>query len=150
VGDIMAIENYRWGNKDGKCSYFNLAGLTREESWKAIDPQNPYDTIPVNDLNNGDKITMKIVRVESTSVKQGTWNYYDPQTGAITKTENYVLDQVVDADKINPLAQTETTNPSDSSSAKSSVKKPAEVLNYEKKNSGKKKIKVRDGATGVQ
>ena len=27
--------------------------------------------------------------------------------------------------------------------------KPREVLDYEKKNSGKKKIKVRDGAAGV-
>jgi hypothetical protein len=26
--------------------------------------------------------------------------------------------------------------------------KPAEVLQYEKKNAGKKKVKVRDGATG--
>ena len=21
-GDLMAVENYRWGNKDGKCQYF--------------------------------------------------------------------------------------------------------------------------------
>jgi hypothetical protein len=28
------------------------------------------------------------------------------------------------------------------------IKKPAEVLEYEKKNSGKKKVKVRDGQTG--
>ncbi len=42
-------------------------------------------------------------------------------------------------------------NSSDSTTAKKtdpSKVKPAEVLKYEKKNEGKKKIKVRDGATG--
>jgi hypothetical protein len=31
---------------------------------------------------------------------------------------------------------------------KKKIPKPAEVLQYEKKNAGKKKVKVRDGATG--
>ena len=36
-----------------------------------------------------------------------------------------------------------------SDTAITSKAKPREVLEYEKKNSNKKKIKVRDGATGV-
>src|SRR4051812_4466421 len=31
-GDKMAVENYHWGQKDGKCQYFNLMeDLIREE-----------------------------------------------------------------------------------------------------------------------
>ncbi|MGI8952377.1 MAG: toxin-antitoxin system YwqK family antitoxin [Chitinophagaceae bacterium] len=147
-GDILAIENYRWGNKDGKCSYYDLTGLIREESWKAIDPKNPYDTIKVYDLKEPDKYSWQVVKVEASSVKQGTWNYYDPQIGAINKTEEYVLDQLVSPLNFKPLATASVTVVSDST--KAPVKKPAEVLQYEKKNSKKKKIQVRDGETGVQ
>ncbi|MEO8710738.1 MAG: hypothetical protein ABI405_01380, partial [Parafilimonas sp.] len=45
MGDVIAEENYKWGNKDGICRYYNLIGLIREESWRAIDPLNPYDTV---------------------------------------------------------------------------------------------------------
>src|SRR5688572_3991686 len=39
IGDLIAVENFRWGNKDGKCQYFNgLGELLREESWKALNP----------------------------------------------------------------------------------------------------------------
>src|SRR5438128_11596071 len=32
-GDKIAIENYRWGQKDGRCQYFNqMEDLIREES----------------------------------------------------------------------------------------------------------------------
>src|SRR4051794_4315016 len=31
-GDLFAVERYRWGNKDGKSQYYNIAGIIREES----------------------------------------------------------------------------------------------------------------------
>src|SRR3954468_10967872 len=34
-GDMIALENYRWGNLDGKSTYYtNMGDLVREESWK--------------------------------------------------------------------------------------------------------------------
>src|SRR5689334_7059619 len=35
MGDLLAIENYRFGYKNGKCTYFSIYGILREESWKA-------------------------------------------------------------------------------------------------------------------
>jgi hypothetical protein len=125
-------------------------GRVREESWKAIDPKNPYDTIDVPDLNS-DKIYKRVIKVDAFTVKHGTWNYYDPQTGALVKTEEYLLDQLQDPSKKNTaLSKSDSTGLKKSDSLTTSKMKPPEVLEYEKKNSGKKKIKVRDGATGVQ
>lgn len=150
MGDTIAEENYKWGCKNGVQRYYNLIGLVREESWKAIDPKNPYDTVRVYDLNTPDKYDLKVVKVDASSVKHGTWTYYDPERGAITKTEEYVIDQLVSNRKktiseLNDSVITAQKNLPDSLSAKN---KPPEVLKYEKKNA-KKKIQVRDGATGV-
>lgn len=149
MGDIMSIENFRWGYKNGNCSYYNIYGIERLESWRAIDPKSPYDTIDVPDLHS-DAVYKKIVKVDASCVKQGTWNYYNSETGAITKTEEYVLDQlVVPEKKTNTVKVFEDSTYTVKADSVSKVK-PKEVLLYEKKNSNKKKVKVRDGATGVQ
>jgi hypothetical protein len=146
-GDILAIENYKYGYKNGISQYYSLQGLIREESWRAVNPEYPYDTVRVYDLKNADKYDLRIVKVEGTSYKQGTWKYYDPQTGLITKTEDYIMDKKVDP--FTGRNQDAAAVTSDTSAvAKKKVDKPAEVLQYEKKNTNKKKIKVRDGATG--
>ena len=46
-GDVLAIENYKWGVKTASAVIITLYGIEREESWKATDPENPYDTIEV-------------------------------------------------------------------------------------------------------
>lgn len=150
VGDILAMENYRWGYKDGVSTYYNLYGMMRQESWHAVDPKNPYDTVDVPDLNS-DAVYKRVVKVEGFTVKHGTWNYYDPETGTLLKTEEYVLDHLVDPKKKNALAKKGTDSLNLKKDTLTTTKvKPKEVLEYEKKNSNKKKIKVRDGATGVE
>jgi antitoxin component YwqK of YwqJK toxin-antitoxin module len=154
-GDKLAVENYRWGQKDGRCEYYNnVEDLVRVESWRAIDPKNPYDTVAVTDPQNPNKILrFEIVKVESPSVKHGTWRYYDPNTGRIEKTEQWVLDKLKTKDDDDAPTETASTDGSSPATAKKAdekkeAAKPKEVLEYEKKNSGKKKIKVRDGNTG--
>ena len=151
MGDTLADENYKYGYKDGLQFYYTIIGIVREESWRATNPENPYDTVRVYDLNTPDKYDLKIVKVDASTVKHGTWTYYDPERQAITKTEEYVVDQLVTNKKrtltsLNDSMNAIRKNPLDSLS--SSKSKPPEVLEYEKKNA-KKKIKVRDGATGV-
>ncbi|HNP24074.1 MAG TPA: hypothetical protein PKM63_15230 [Panacibacter sp.] len=148
MGDVLAIENYKWGVKNGKCSYYTLYGIEREESWKATDPENPYDTIEVPDLNT-DAVYLRVIKVDASTVKQGVWNYYDPQSGLITKTEEYVMDKLVDPFKKKTTRTSDSTASMTKDTATLAKSKPREVLEYEKKNA-KKKIKVRDGATGVQ
>ncbi len=145
-GDLQAIENYKYGFKNGTSQYFTMAGMIREESWKAVNPDNPYDTVDVYDLNDPNKITQRVMKAEGTSYRQGTWTYYDPTTGAAVKTENYVFDKLQSPFTHNIKANTDSTSVDSTATAKK-VAKPAAVLDYEKKNS-KKKIKVRDGSTG--
>ena len=46
-GDLIGIEFYRWGNRDGKQQYFTRnGGLYREESWKALNPKNVEAGVP--------------------------------------------------------------------------------------------------------
>lgn len=154
-GDKLAVENYRWGQKDGRCEYYNnVEDLVRVESWRAINPNSPYDTIPVTDPNNPNKvIRYEIVKVESPSVKHGFWRFYDPGTGRIEKTEQWLFDKLKKDDDeeeidVATVAADGTQTVAKKEAAPKPKAKPKEVLEYEKKNSGKKKIKVRDGRTG--
>ena len=153
-GDLIAVENYRYGYKDGKNTYFNYQGeLLREESWRAIDPKNPYDTVNVYDLQDPTKVVgRKAIKVEPNSYKNGTWRFYDPQMGTIEKTEEWVMDKP----KEKPKPVEDDLSPIDVNTGEVTVKKdekkvmtkPQAVLDFEKKNAGKKKIKVRTGSTG--
>jgi hypothetical protein len=152
-GDKLAVENYKWGQKDGRSEYYNNAeDLMRVESWLAANPDNPYDTIPVTDVNDPTKIIRyEIIKIEEPSVKHGTWRYYDPATGRIEKTEQYVINRLkTKADVEEELAIIDPANPN--ATAKKAVEKPKvkpkEVLEFEKKNAGKKKVRTRDGNTG--
>jgi hypothetical protein len=145
MGDLFAIERYRWGNKDGINQYYNIAGLVREESWKAVNPDNPFDTIDVPDLHDPNKVARRVIKIEGTSVKHGTWRYYESASGMISKTERYFLGKLEDPNK---TVVAVIDGPSDSlKTAKPPVKaKPQAVLDFEKK-VGKKKVKVIDGKT---
>lgn len=140
VGDLTALENYRWGNKDGQSQYFNNFGdLLRQESWKAINPDKIYDTLEVEDVEHLGQFKKVVVKNEGAGIKHGPWKYYDARSGLIVKSENYVLG-VLEGKKKDAVASTTTD--------KKKVDKPQEVLDWEKKNAGKKKIKVRTGSTG--
>ena len=148
TGDLLAIENYRWGFKDGKQMYFTpLGDLMREEAWRAMNPENPYDTIEVPDLNNPMVTMTKIVKHEASELRHGTWKYYDPATGRITKTESFNYGMKLDA-MGKPINDSSANSKAlKTSEASQPAKKPAAVEEWEKKQSGKKSIKVRDGRT---
>lgn len=139
-GDLIAIENYRWGNKDGVQQYYTMFGdLIREESWRAINPDNQYDTVPVYDLEKPDFIKeYRIVKADGYSYKHGKWKFYDPPDTKVVKSEMYFMDKIQNGDE--GVAKAEEK--------KKETPKTKEILEYEKKNAGKKKIKVRTGQTG--
>lgn len=137
-GDFLALENYRFGGLDGESQYYtNLGDLLRVENWRAYNPEVPYDTVPIYGMDNNQIISYKIVKAEQYSVKHGDWTFYDPSTGRIAKLEKYDRGRLLGA-------------PSSDVVIEEPMKKikPKEVLEYEKKNAGKKKIKVRSGETG--
>ena len=155
--DKLAEEFYRWGNLNGKSRYYTrTGGLLREESWRAIEPGRKFDTVDVVDVNDPSKVVDRVVvKVEGQTMKHGTWTYYDPEWGTILKTEEYWADKLSTGkqpgtgdDELKPIDFTGTKAASDTI-GKHSVTKPQAVLDFEKKNSKKKKIKVRDGSTGL-
>jgi len=154
-GDLLAIENYRWGNKNGRCMYYNAFGQPiREESWKAVNPDNPYDTLDIFGLDDPNKIIRReVVKLDGHTLRHGTWKYFDQDMGTIVKTEKYKLDKLIVAgdveDELAPIdISTGSKKQMSDSVSKKSVAKPQAVLDYEKKNAGKKKVKTRTGETG--
>lgn len=148
-GDIMAVETYKWGLLNGKCQYYSIFGLEREESWWAIDPGKKFDTLEVPDLYVEGNFRTVIVPNEGRSMKHGSWNFYNSQTGRIERSEEYIRDSAVGIlgamGISSKKAQPKETG--DSSTPKK-VEKPSVVQEWEKKNAGKKKVVVRDGSTG--
>jgi len=147
---VLSMENYKWGLLNGTCQYFTVDGMERQESWKALDPDKEYDTVEVPDLYQDGIYKTVIVKNEGYSLKHGKWTYYDPRTGFILNTESYIRDS-----SENPLSVFGVKNKKPiSDSALVSLKKKAlevktkEILEWEKKNKGKKKVTVRDGSTG--
>lgn len=140
TSDLIAIENYRNGGKDGLQQYFSKLGdLLREENWRAYNPDSPYDTIAVYGTGSNEIISYKIVKAEQYSVRQGEWRFYDPTSGRLTKTEVYDRDHLETKPDTTVIADDKP---------KPKVK-PQEVIDFEKKNSGKKKVKLREGQTGL-
>jgi hypothetical protein len=139
-GDLTGLEFYRWGNKDGVCQYFNSSGsLVREESWRALNPEKLYDTLVIEDIDHLNEYKTVIVKNEGVAIRHGQWKFYDPSTGMINKIQTYTMGKL----------EMPKTVPADDSTnvASKTMVKPKEVQDYEKKNAGKKKIKVRDGET---
>lgn len=155
-GVKIAEEQYRWGKLNGKQKYFTYnGGLLREESWRAIDPNVAFDTVAVYDVKDPSKVAgWVVVKNEGVSLKNGKWVYYDPSEGTVETTETYVMNKLqtddgtmVNDDELKPIGFSDSKSKSDTAGKKTSSK-PQVVLDYEKKNAGKKKVKTRDGQTG--
>jgi hypothetical protein len=137
-GDLVGLEEYKWGNKDGICQYFNKSGgLIKEEGWKAMNPDHQYDTFQIEDIDHLDQYKTVIVKNEGVAIKHGVWKYYNPSTGMIFRTETYTLGKL---ERPGPATKDSTHI------VVKSLAKPKEVQDFEKKNAGKKKIKIRDGS----
>jgi antitoxin component YwqK of YwqJK toxin-antitoxin module len=141
-GDLIAVEFYKLGGKHGIQQYYTYLGeLVREESWLGYDPESPYDTIPVYGQGNNEIVEYKIVKAVQYSVKHGEWKYYDPMNGGrIMKVETYFKGHLEKpgGDAVNMVPVTVDKN--------KKVDKTPEMLEWEKKNKGKKKA-YRDGRT---
>jgi hypothetical protein len=144
TGDIVGVENYLFGGKDGLQQYFSyLGGLVREENWRGYNPDAPYDTVAVYGNGNGEITSYKIVKAEQYSVKDGEWKFYDPETGQVESVQHYDRGRLL---KDNP----DGSNGSDSQASDSTSKTPAKpqaILDYEKGSKSRKKERV--GQTGT-
>lgn len=140
-GDIIAMENYKRGGKHGLQQYFTPVGeLILEENWRGYDPDAPYDTVAVYGTASNEVVEFKIVKAEQYSVKQGEWKYYDPATGRVIRTEQWERNNLINPNATKPAVV--------ASNEKKKIEKTPEMIEWEKKNRGKKNA-IRDGKTGL-
>jgi hypothetical protein len=144
TGDLIAIENYRLGGKDGLQQYYNFLGsLLKEEEWRGYNPDAPYDTIPVYGSGNGEILDYKIVKAEQYSVPHGTWRYFN-EDGRIMKIEKYERGRLM-SEPAKPTTPTVATEDKPKEKVKTK-----EILEYEKKYSKKKRNQMeRVGKTSL-
>ena len=145
MGDPIGFETYLHGGKNGFQQYYSPLGeLLREENWRGYNPDAPYDTIAIYGTGSNEIVDYKIVKAEQYSVKQGKWRYYEPVTGRLLKTEEWERNNLVlpNAPKKEIVAGTSLKG------VKKEVAKTAEMLEWEKKNKGKKNV-IRNGQTGL-
>lgn len=136
MGDLIGIEQYRWGNKDGLAQYFTInGGLRMEQHWKALNPDKQFDTIQVEDVDKLNTYRTVVVKNEGAALKHGVWKYYDAEDGSLIRAETYVLGKLESNDAV--VAQPQQPK---------EVPKPKEVLEFEQQK-GRKKIRYQDGST---
>ena len=144
MGDPIGFETYLHGGKDGFQQYYSPLGeLLREENWRGYNPDAPYDTIAVYGTGSNEIVDYKIVKAEQYSVKQGLWRFYEPVTGRLLKTEEWERNNLV-----LPNAPKKEAGGNSLKGIKKEVAKTAEMLEWEKKNKGKKNV-IRNGQTGL-
>lgn len=134
-GLLFAKENYKWGYKSGLQQYLLQGQLEREENWLVLDPKKQYDTIEVQDVYDQFRYEKRIVKIENPSLEHGAFKYYDPETGRLLRTTNYVLGELATEPKKDIAIVTDSVKPK--------VKPPKAVEDFEKSTKGKKKV-VRD------
>ena len=145
MGDPIGFETYLHGGKDGFQQYYSPLGeLLREENWRGYNPDAPYDTIAVYGTGSNEIVDYKIVKAEQYSVKQGMWKYYEPVTGRLLKTEEWERNNLV----LPNAPKKELASGNSLKGVKKEVAKTAEMLEWEKKNKGKKNV-IRNGQTGL-
>jgi hypothetical protein len=165
MGDPVGEEVYKYGQKSGKQLYFDIHGnLMREENWRAITPDNAYDTVQAPDWKKdptGNTFKMVVIKLEGNAVKHGKWLFYDEQSRMV-RTDEYVLDKLKESTQITynyktgkletkekTLYDIETGKvvASGAYQRPAVVEKPKVVQDFEKTKKGKKK-KFQDGTTG--
>ncbi|MEI8053726.1 MAG: hypothetical protein WCH52_08260 [Bacteroidota bacterium] len=138
-GDLLAMEHYILGGKDGLQQYFSFLGdLEREENWKGYNPDSPYDTIAVYGTGNGEIVDYKIVKALPYSVKDGEWRYFE--SGRLLRSEQWSVNNLV-----NPKAAASSRTKTPYVKPEK-LEKPPAMVEWEKKNKGKKNV-IRDGQT---
>ena len=146
AGDILAIENYKLGGKDGVQEYFTFLGdMVRHEEWKGYNPDAPFDTIAVYGQGNNEISSYKIVKAEQYSVPHGEWKYYAPGEKFL-RLERYDRGQLLK----NASDSTIVVAKKVAQDQPEEKVKTKEILEYEKKYSKKKRGQMeRTGKTAL-
>lgn len=93
-GDVMSVETFRNNVLDGEAKYFYNGRLTSTGSYRGLNPNRETDTIVVEDPVTGMQ-SLKAVKNDRYTVKHGTWQFYDSETGRLVREEEYQVDSMI-------------------------------------------------------
>ncbi len=93
-GNIVSIESFKQGVRDGKVQYFENGKLICIGHYRGVYAQNEKDTVHLIDPISLDEYWVS-VNTERGSVKHGNWRFYDELSGNLTKEEFYQMDELI-------------------------------------------------------
>src|SRR5690606_26255968 len=94
AGELLAVEGYKNDAKDGEVKYFDRGRLMAVGHYRGLNPDHPTDTIMVEHPITGVQ-ELRSVSTDKGSLRHGLWRYYDPETGRLTREEEYQVDELI-------------------------------------------------------
>ncbi|HLO72107.1 MAG TPA: hypothetical protein VK167_14605 [Flavipsychrobacter sp.] len=94
AGQLTSSETFRNNVLDGEAKYYENGRLTCIGYYRGLNPQYPFDTFYVTDPETHKEIR-RIIPTERSSLKHGTWRFYDADNGRLMREEDYQIDELV-------------------------------------------------------
>jgi antitoxin component YwqK of YwqJK toxin-antitoxin module len=105
---LVSIENYTRGALNGESQYYENGKLICIGHYRGLNPDNKVDSIWVTDPLTYEEVLV-MVPTERGSMKHGLWRYYDPNTGQLTREEEYQIDDLIFTKDFQFTATTDST-----------------------------------------
>jgi hypothetical protein len=93
-GDLVSIETFRNNVLDGEVKYYNMGRLYCIGHYRGLTPTQKYDTIMVMHPITHEE-AYKVISTENGTMRHGTWQYFNPQSGQLVREEEYQVDELV-------------------------------------------------------
>lgn len=93
-GRMISNEHFRNNILHGPSTYYENGQLVATGNWRGLNPQYPYDTIPVINIATGIEDTV-IVPSEYGALEHGLWRYYSPVSGMLIKEVEYQVGTII-------------------------------------------------------
>lgn len=93
-GQILSVENFKSGNKDGEAKYFDNGKLFCIGNYLALKSKYEYDTIMVEDPITNISKPIRI-KTDVGFVRHGLWTYYKTGSNKIEKVIEFQADEIV-------------------------------------------------------
>lgn len=94
AGQLTSSETFRNNVLDGEAKYYENGRLTCIGYYRGLNPKYPFDTFYVTDPETHKEIR-RIIPTERSSLKHGTWRFYDADNGRLMREEDYQIDELV-------------------------------------------------------
>lgn len=93
-GQLSAIETFRNNILDGEVKYYENGRLTCIGYYRGLNPQYPFDTFFVIDPETHKEVR-RIIPTERSTLRHGTWRFYDADNGRLLREEDYQVDELI-------------------------------------------------------